>query len=427
MKASAAIRREGRSPRALLSYLGRRLLLPLARARRRRLRETLVVAVTGSAGKTTAKRMIDAVLRAKLPGRASYGTRNRVDQLLVVLARARRNDRYLAVELGAKGPGSLDELLWTLEPDVGVVTAVGSEHRAAFGTLEATASEKAKLVAWLPPSGLAVLNADDPLVLEMRTLSSARTVLVGTSPTADLRAEEVESSWPETLRFTVCRGEERVAVVTRLHGVHWVPSALAALAVGLEAGVPLVDGTAALSKMQPERHRLSEVRLAGGITVLEDDWKAPEWNVELAIDVVRRARAPRKVVVLGQMSDARRSLRRLYREVAARWLEVADVLIVVGRLAEHARPVAGARGALHVVASARAAHELLQRLLRPGDLVLVKSNIRPLHLERLVLARQDGQLCWRTDCKLQVWCHDCDRRFRPERHHALDGASPPGG
>lgn len=426
MKASAAIHLHGRRPRDLLSWVGRRLLLPLARARRRQLRETLVVGITGSAGKTTAKRMIDAVLGARLPGRASFGTRNRVDQLLVVLARARHRDRYLAVELGAKGPGSLDELLWTLEPHVGVVTSVGSEHRAAFGTIEATAREKAKLVASLPRSGLAVLNADDPLVLEMRALASARTVLVGTSPASDLRAEGVESAWPEPLRFTVCRGEERVAVATLLHGMHWVPSALAALAVGLEAGVSLVDGATALAKMQPERHRLSEVKLAGGVTVLEDDWKAPEWNVELAIDVVRRARALRKLVVLGQMSDSGSSLRRLYRDVAARWLEVADVVIVVGRWAEHARPVAGARGALHVVASAHAAHELLERILRPGDLVLVKSNIRPVHLERLVLARQDGQLCWRVDCKLQVWCHDCGRRFRPERPGALGGASRPG-
>jgi UDP-N-acetylmuramoyl-tripeptide--D-alanyl-D-alanine ligase len=413
VKASAAIRRNGSSLREWLSYVGRRILLPLGRARRRQLRDALVVAVTGSAGKSTTKNLIAAVLAARWPGQANVGSRNRVDELLLLLLRARRCDRFLVQELGARGPDSLDELIWTLEPQIGVVTSVGTEHRVTFRTLEATAREKAKLVERLPASGLAVLNADDPRVLAMRERTPARVVLVGTSPAADLRAEEIESAWPEPLRLVARAGEERVEVTTRLHGVHWAPAVLAALAVGREAGLSLSEAAAAIGGVSPHRHRMSEVELPGGLTVLEDDWKSAEWSLDLAVDVVRRARAGRKIVVLGQISDSWTPVRRLYPRTAERFLEVAEMVIVVGQFGRYVRLEDRHAGRLRIVPDARAAHELLEELQRPGDLVLVKANVRPHHLERLVLARQDGQNCWLADCKLKKFCHDCARRFRP--------------
>jgi len=415
MRAREAIFRNGDGWRERLSYAGRRLLLPLARARRRLLRRALVVAVTGSAGKSTTKDLIAAVLASRWPGRASIDGRNRSDELLLLLLlRARRSDRYLVQELGARGPDSLDEMIWTLEPRVGVVTAVGTEHRAAFRTLEATEREKAKLVERLPPDGLAVLNADDPRVLAMRERTPARVVLVGTSPAADLRAEQVESSWPEPLRFVACAGEERVPVRTRLHGVHWVPGVLAALAVGREAGLSLAEAAAAVGAVPPHPNRLSAARLPGGVTFLEDDRKSAEWNLDLAIDVVRRARAPRKLVVFGQISDTWTPVKRLYPQTAERFLEVADVVVVVGQFGRYVRPEDHPPGRLWTVPDARSAYELLDRLLRPGDLVLVKANLRPHHLERLVLARQEaGHLCWLADCKVKKICSDCSRRFRP--------------
>ncbi|MCM2270534.1 MAG: Mur ligase family protein, partial [Thermoanaerobaculia bacterium] len=385
------------------------------RARRRALRDTLVVGVTGTAGTTTTKHLISAGLGARLPGRSNKESRNRIDEMLLVLGRVRRSDRFLVLELGARGPDSLDELLWTLEPDVGVVTAVGIEHRSAFKTVEAVAREKAKLVAWLPRAGCAVLNADDPAVRAMRGQTSARTVLVGRSPDADLRAEEIESAWPQPLRFTLCCGDERLRVETRLHGEHWVPAVLAALAVGREAGVPLAAGIETLSTLPPERHRLSEVQLANGVTVLEDNWKAPAWSVDLSIEVLRRASAARKIAVLGQISDSALEPRKLYRRVAARFLEVADVVVVVGAWARYVKPPAPGGGELFGVATAREADALLREILRPGDLLLIKSNRQPDHLERLVLTRQDGVLCWRTDCGRKQWCYRCSLRFRPER------------
>jgi UDP-N-acetylmuramoyl-tripeptide--D-alanyl-D-alanine ligase len=402
-----------REPKELFAAAVMPVLLPLMRVRRRMLRDALVVGVTGSAGKTTAKNLIAAVLRGRFQGRASAASRNRHWELGRVILRARRSDRFLVQELGAAGPDTLDAMLWALRPDVGVVLTVAQEHWSAFRSLDAVTREKAKLIEVLPASGLAVLNADDPRVLAMRERTRARVMLVGRSPEADLRAEEIFAAWPEPLRFTAVRGDERVEVRTLLSGEHFVPNVLAALAVGLEAGIPLAEAAAAPALVEPERHRLSEARLSGDITFLEDDWKASAWNLEESFEVLRRARAARKLIVLGRLSDASASSRVLYRRTAARCLEIADHVIVVGRWAHYAARVRG-RGKLHIAGSAREAHELLRDLLAPGDLVLLKSNMRPDHLERLVLARQTDELrCWRTTCALQTWCHDCRLRTRP--------------
>jgi UDP-N-acetylmuramoyl-tripeptide--D-alanyl-D-alanine ligase len=415
MRASEAIRLSGRRPADLAAWLARRILLPLARARRRRLRRTLVVGITGSSGKTTTKNLVTAVLASGLPGRASSGTHNRWNELVRVMLRARASDRYLVQEIGARGRGSLDQLVWTLEPDVGVVISVGGEHRSGFESLEETAREKAKLVASLPPRGLAVLNADDPRVRAMTVLTTARTVLVGCSPDAELRAENVASAWPQPLRFDLCCGEERLPIETRLHGDHWVPAVLAALAVGREVGIPLAEAAAVIARQPPEHHRLSEVRLGGGITILEDDWKAPVWSLGLAIEVLRRARAARKIVVLGYLADSSTSPRTLYPRVAAQFAEVADRVIVVGPWAHYRFYAPAGGGVVQLVSTTRDAHEALEAILRPGDLVLIKTNAKPLHLERLALARQEGVRCWQHDCGRVVWCYDCRLRFVPDR------------
>jgi len=414
-RARDVIRADSFRPADLAAWWARRVLLPLARARRRQLGSTLVVGITGSSGKTTTKRLVAAVLASRFPGRASDGTFNRWIQLVRVLARARSSDRYLVQEIGARGRGSLDQLVWTLEPDVGVVVSVGSEHRSGFDSIEETAREKAKLVAALPPGGLAVLNADDARVRAMAAGTRARTALVGRAEDADLRAENVAAAWPQPLRFDLRAGDERLPVETRLHGEHWVPAVLAALAVGREAGIPLAESAAVIARELPERHRLSEVRLPNGVTILEDDWKAPVWSLELAIDVVRQARAARKFVVLGYLSDTSRSPRQLYPEVASRFAAVADRVIVVGPRKEYGFRAPAGGGEIVVVPTTHAAHELLEATLLPGDLVLIKANSKPLHLERLVLARREGVQCWRHDCGRVVWCDDCRLRSLPER------------
>lgn len=411
--AGAAIPRRPGGVREAAYWLGRRLLLPVARAHRRRLRETLVVAITGSAGKTTTKNLVRAVLAQTGPGTASPGSRNRAKGLVQVLARTRRHHRFTVHEVAACGPNSLDELLWTLEPRVGVVTSVGREHYGAFRGVEAVAREKAKVVRELPADGLAVLAADQPLVRAMAAETAARVVLVGRSPDADVRAEAVRAAWPEPLAFEALWNGQRVAVTTRLFGEHWLPAVLCALAVGVEAaGLTLAEAAAAVGCCEPERHRLSEVRLPGGVTFLEDDWKAPTWSLDTAFEVLRTARARRRILVLGQLSDDAKKPRQLYRQVARRALGSADLVVAVGRWSHYLE--GHEDGRLRGFATAAECHRFLAGFLAAGDLVLVKSSAGHEHLERLVLARQEGMACWRQACGRLLWCHDCRLRWSAE-------------
>jgi UDP-N-acetylmuramoyl-tripeptide--D-alanyl-D-alanine ligase len=207
-----------------------------AACRRGMLKGVVFVAVTGSGGKTTAKDLIAAVLSTQFRGVKSPGQSNRIEEVPQTIFRVRRSHDFCVQELGAWGPGSLDASIDLLRPSIAVVTNIAADHRAAFRTLETTAEEKGKVIARLPPTGTAVLNADDPLVLAMRSRCRARVITFGLGPDAEVRAEGVQSVWPDRLAFTARVGAESLRVQTRLCGTHWMPSVLAALAVGLAKG-----------------------------------------------------------------------------------------------------------------------------------------------------------------------------------------------
>jgi UDP-N-acetylmuramyl pentapeptide synthase len=414
VQAGAAIRPLDRSPAQLAYYLAKRLALPLVRAHRRRLRDTLVVAVTGSAGKTSAVDLAAAVLGGPEAGTSSQRSSNRAQGLIDVLRATRRHHRFTVVETAAWGPGTLDELLWALEPRVGIVTAVGREHHKTFRSVEEVAREKAKLVQALPADGLALLNGDDPRVRAMAGAGRARTVLFGRGDDIDVRAEEVVARWPRTLSLVAVRGGVRLPLTTRFVGEHWLPSVLAAVALGLETGVAPDQVAAAIAAVEPQTGRLSEHRTPAGVTFLDDAFKAPTWSLEQAFEVLRTAEAERRVLVLGQLSDDSHKPRDLFRRLAPRALAAADLVVMVGRWARYADEPAAAADDLHLCADLREADRLLDDLLRPGDLVLLKGTRSSDHLERLVLSRGGGIACWRMACGRLPTCDRCRLRWRPE-------------
>ena len=176
----------------------RRLERHRAARHRRSVAGVTFVAVTGSAGKTTTKELVAAVLGSRHLGTKSPGTHNSAHWVSHTVLGARRGDGFCVQELGATGPGSLDDAIALVRPRVAVITNVGGDHRSAFRTLEATATEKAKVVHAVPRAGLAVLNADDPRVLAMADSCRGRVLTYGLRPDAIVRAESVRSSWPDT-------------------------------------------------------------------------------------------------------------------------------------------------------------------------------------------------------------------------------------
>jgi UDP-N-acetylmuramyl pentapeptide synthase len=395
---------------------------------RSRLDRVIFVGVTGSAGKTTTKDLIAAVLAARYRGSKSPGTHNAAHWVSRTVLGVRPGDGFCVQELGASGPGTLDAAVALVRPRVAVITNIGGDHRKTFRTLEATATEKVKLVAAVPADGLAVLNADDPRVMAMAASCRGRVLTYGLTPGASVHAESVTSSWPDRLEFTAIHGEQRVVVHTRFCGVHWVHACLAAITTGIGLGIPLAVAAAALADVEPWSGRLDQVE-AGRVTFLRDDCKASLWSIAPSLEVLRAARAPRKVVVIGTISDYAGRASAVYATVARQALEVADEVIFAG---PQARRCAAARAhpkgaALHAFTDLREAHRHLTDTLLPGDLVLLKGSQRADHLLRLVLARQRRIACWRASCGRLKFCDECLLLRVPQLPWPRKGTTPQAG
>lgn len=388
----------------------RPLFLRYAERHRSRLDGVTFIGITGSAGKTTAKALLTAILASSGTIRESLGTANRINYIAEVIASTRPSDDYCVLELSAERRGYFDRFLKLTRPTIGVVTTIGHDQLKAFGSKEEIAAEKGKLIASLPPEGTAVLNADDPMVRGMADGFEGRVVYFGTSEGADLQGHSIRSSWPECLSFTVRYQGKDFPVRTQFCGDHWVITVLAALAAGVAAGVDLADAIKAVASVAPGTARMEPITTPDGITYIRDDWKAPYWSLPIAFDFLRNAKARRKVVVIGTLSDYHGTASTKYQTVGRQALEVADIVFFVGNMATHglrAERYLAKGQSLKAFPDIEQASATLQGTLRPGDLVLLKGAGPADHLGRLYLATLGPVACWRLDCGKDMLCDVC--------------------
>jgi len=361
----------------LLRPLGRTLWPRLAPAYRPLLSRTTFIAVTGSVGKTTTKELIAGILARRHPvQRTTQGGNQPVDIAHSIL-RTRRRHRFAVHEVGVGKRGDdgvIDRSMALIRPRIAVVTSIGDDHISAYGSREAIAEEKGKVVAALPRDGIAVLNADDPLVRGMAVRCKGRVVTYGRASDADVRAKNVRARWPDRLAFDVVYGNVSVAVQTQLCGEHWIGVVLAAIAATLAAGAELPEIATALAGIAPTPHRMFPVT-RDGVTFVCDDAKAPLWTIPIALAFLADARAPRKILVVGRLSDYAEH-RSAYVSVAKAARPIADHTLFFGQWAwnvERAR--AGAEDdRVQWFNAFESAKRRLSELLRPGDLVLLKGN-----------------------------------------------------
>jgi UDP-N-acetylmuramoyl-tripeptide--D-alanyl-D-alanine ligase len=377
----------------LPSSLSGRARLLLARLYRGTLlRRTCFVAVTGSCGKTSTKEFIATVLSRRASVHRMPSSYNSVWHVVHGLLQTRPWHAFSVAELPGAGAQRfpLDELLPIIRPSISVVTSIGADHQTVFRTLDATAEHKGKVVDYLSRSGVAVLNADDPRVLAMRSRCKGRVITCGTASHADVRATEIAYAWPQRLTFVAHSRGRSVRVETQLCGTLWVPYLLAALAIGELVNISLDDGAAAIAQMAPPAGRLSPHTTPDGITFIQDDGKAPLWTMDAAIEVIRSATAARKFAVIGTISDFNGADRPKVVAAAHRVLEAVDALVAVGaQSAYHLRAGRETGKPVHAFATAEQARAFLRGFLRPGDLVLTKGSARVDGLDHIVRHWQD--------------------------------------
>ncbi|MFE2480622.1 UDP-N-acetylmuramoyl-tripeptide--D-alanyl-D-alanine ligase [Streptomyces sp. NPDC001194] len=362
---------------------------------------TDVVALTGSAGKTSTKDLIAQVLQAHAPTVWTPGSLNNEIGLPLTALRATEETRHLVLEMGARGIGHIAYLTGLTPPRIGLVLNVGTAHIGEFGGREQIAQAKGELVEALPSEaegGVAVLNADDPLVRAMSARTKARTVLFGEADDADVRATEVRMTPAGQPSFTLHTPTGCGEVTLRLYGEHHVSNALAAAAVAHVLGMSTEEIATALSGAGTlSRWRMEVTERADGVTIVNDAYNANPESMRAALRALAamggtaRAGGGRTWAVLGPMAelgDASLAEHDAVGRLAVR-LNVSKLVAVGGREASWLQLGAYNEGSWGeesvVVSDAQAAIDLLRSELRPGDVVLVKAS-RSIGLERVALA-----------------------------------------
>ncbi|MEU3440171.1 UDP-N-acetylmuramoyl-tripeptide--D-alanyl-D-alanine ligase [Streptomyces griseoincarnatus] len=372
----------------------------LARHVVRRLGATLV-ALTGSAGKTSTKDLIAQVLRSKAPTVFTPGSLNNEIGLPLTALTATEETKFLVLEMGARGIGHIRYLTGLTPPRVGLVLNVGSAHIGEFGGREQIAQAKGELVESLPPAeegGVAILNADDPYVRAMASRTKAKVILFGESGEADVSAENVRLTDSGQPSFRLHTPSGASDVTMRLYGEHHVSNALAAAAVAHELGMSADEIARALSEAGSlSRWRMEVTERPDGVTVVNDAYNANPESMKAALRALAamgeasRAKGGRTWAVLGKMAelgDEALAEHDAVGRLAVR-LNVSKLVAVGGREAAWLQLGAYNEGSwgeesVHV-SDAQAAVDLLRSELRPGDVVLVKAS-RSVGLESVAQA-----------------------------------------
>jgi UDP-N-acetylmuramoyl-tripeptide--D-alanyl-D-alanine ligase len=350
-------------------------------ARIRALGRLRVVGITGSNGKTTTKNLVAAILSAEGPTVFPQASFNNHVGAPITMLKADEATAHLVVEMGASAPGEIARLVGIVMPDVSVVLKVGLAHAGGFGGIEATQRAKAEIVTGLPATAAAVLNTDDPRVEAMAAQTAARIVRFGTGRAADVRADDIAADASGT-SFTLIADGESTPVRLRILGEHHVSNALAALTVARELGVDRARAIAAVEAVpRAERWRMELLERPDGVTVINDAYNASPDSTAAALKTLAQLTRDgrRSIAVLGEMSElgeyADEEHDRIGR-LAVR-LDIRQ-LVVVGERARHIHNAAGLEGSWDgeslAVADQDAAYDVLRGLLRPGDVVLVKSS-----------------------------------------------------
>ncbi len=377
-----------------------RALGDLARHVRQRLSSLTVVCLTGSQGKTSTKDILAVILADAAETVATLESLNNEIGLPLTALRATTSTRYLVAELGTRGPGQLTYLTDVVAPTVGIVLNVGVAHIGEFGDQDAIAAAKSELVAALPASGLAVLNADDHRVSAMAARTAATVLTFGHAAHSDLRytVVDLDADGRPTVELTWRRRQAEVRL--RYVGEHHAANAAAAAAAALGMGLDFEAVGASLRAAEPSSHwRMAVTTSPDGVVVINDAYNANPDSMRAAVTALvrmtQRRTGSRSFAVLGEMLELGATSRAEHEALGrlAAGLGVGH-LVAVGREARDAHRAASLDetwdGSSASVADGAAALGYLRGELRPGDVVLVKAS-RAAGLEGLAAALAAGQ------------------------------------
>ncbi|HPR34881.1 MAG TPA: UDP-N-acetylmuramoyl-tripeptide--D-alanyl-D-alanine ligase [Anaerolineaceae bacterium] len=353
----------------------------------------VVIGITGSVGKSSTKELTASVLRSQMKTLRNPGNMNNEIGLPLTLISLTEEHKVAVLEMGFYVAGEIKLLCEIAQPQVGVVTNVGTVHAERAGSIEAIARGKAELVESLPaaPDGLVILNFDDPLVKDMAKQTQSRVFYYGLDPEADLWADEVESRGLDGIRCRMHYQDESLYVTAPLIGRHSVYTMLRAAAVALNLGM---DWGSIFEAFKDNRVqlRIVTVQTASGALLIDDTYNASPDSTMAALNLLDDLKG-RKVAVLGDMLELGRYEEAGHNKIGMRASEVADEIVLVGTRSLMTRDAAIENGfpaeMVHWFSDHRGATAYLLENLKSGDIALVKGS-HSMHMEKIVSALEDG-------------------------------------
>jgi UDP-N-acetylmuramoyl-tripeptide--D-alanyl-D-alanine ligase len=352
-----------------------------------------LAAVTGSAGKTTTKEILAALLAARFRVLKSEGNLNNEYGLPLQLLRLEETDEAAVVELGMSHAGELKLLAGVARPDVGVVTRVAPVHLEFFASVDEIALAKRELIeALVGGQSVAVLNADDPRVARFADVAPGRVLTYGVAKHADFRAVEIQDRGLNGTEFDVVGPEGRTRLRLALPGRHNVSNALAALAAASVWGIAAAEAREVFPRLEATGMRGRVLKYDAGFTVINDCYNSNPVALAAMTDLlVNTAASGRHILAAGEMLELGSTSADLHREAGRAAAAAGKLDWIVGVQGEAESFIRGAVEAGHPAARAKffpsstGAAPFVENLLGRGDLLLVKGS-RGVKMERIVEA-----------------------------------------
>jgi len=373
-----------------------------------------IVAITGSVGKTSTKEAIATLLAEhffirKTPksfnseigvplailglDNAWHSPKMWLQNLIKGLGHVLSRSAYpevLVLEMGVDRPGDLARLLSWIKPNIAVITAIGKTpvHVEFFAGPEDVAAEKAMLVRALSEDGVAILNGDDRIVLNMQKLTHGRVITYGLTKGVDVRASQykmlAKGAVPYGISFKVdALGKMLPIRVEGVIGEQAIFAFLAATAVGIARGLNLIEIAEGLAKYKAPPGRLACIAGKNSSLIIDDSYNASPLATDAALKVLAGISASRKIAVLGDMLELGKFTPEEHRRVGLEAARAAQVLIAVGVRAKFMETARSKQ--FFWFPDSRAAADFLLHFIKPGDVLLVKGS-QGLRMERVVEA-----------------------------------------
>ncbi|MEX2080303.1 MAG: UDP-N-acetylmuramoyl-tripeptide--D-alanyl-D-alanine ligase, partial [Dehalococcoidia bacterium] len=340
----------------------------------RRTCKARVLGITGTVGKTTAKELTADVLSARFHTHRSAGNLNSREGLPLALMSLQTDHELSVLEMAMDSSGEIEELCRVAEPEAGVVLNVGLTHISRMGSIEAIQAEKLSLVRGLPPSGTAILNADDVRVGPVASELACRVLTFGAAEGASVRRGPITDNGLEGTTFPVTHNGTAASVHSPLPGAHVVPAALAAISAGLAFGMTLPECAEAVAKAGGTG-RMRVIRRPDGVTIIDDRYNASPASLAGAMEMLRGIQG-RRLALVGEMAELGRYEEREHRLIGSIAARCCDLLVAVGPacVATVEQALADGLTGAHWFETKEEAAAFVAGTLRPGDTLVVKAS-----------------------------------------------------